>query len=123
MPAEGKGCHFWTYVTSDPFGPAQERTCYLLNSCDKVIQPQAEVVSGERDCDPLDFLIALGEILANNIAALKGAKTALEVAATSRRRKVRAAATDCTELIALVEQREFSQEMQISFYHKIIFYL
>ena len=110
MPADGKGCHFWTYVTFDPFGPAQERTCYLLNSCDKVIQPQAEVVSGERDCDPLDFLLALGEILANNIAALKGAKSAVKAVILSRRRKVRAAATDCTEFVVLVEQRKSSRD-------------
>ena len=59
-------------MTTGPFGPAQEdRTCYLLNSCEKVVQTQGEVISGERSCDPLAFLKALGEILFNNIDALK----------------------------------------------------
>ena len=56
-------------------------------------------------------LVAEAETVANNIAALEGAKTAVEAAAASRRH--RAAATNCTEFIALVDAREFSIQSQI----------
>merc|ERR1711983_584406 len=46
-------------------------------------------------------LVTEAETVANNIAALEGAKTAVEAVATSRRH--RAAATNCTEFIALVD--------------------
>ena len=52
-------------------------------------------------------LVAEAETVANNIAALEGAKTAVESAAATRRRQSRAAATNCTEFIALVDEREF----------------
>ena len=64
-----------------------------------------EAVSGDRDCDPLDALIALGETLDRNIVALKEAKTSLEGYIGKRRK--RAVASDCTELIVLVGQRKF----------------
>ena len=53
-------------------------------------------------------LVAEAETVANNIAALEGAKAAVEAAAASRRH--RAAATNCTEFIALVDMREFSKQ-------------
>ena len=110
MPGDGKGCRFWTYVTTGPFGPAQQdRTCYLLNSCEKVVQTQGEVISGERSCDPLAFLKALGEILFNNIDALKGVKQTVD--AMARRRTERSASINCTEFVVLVKQSEFTQEM------------
>ena len=117
---DGKSCSFWTYVTYGPFGPAQQdRTCYLLNSCEKVVQTQGEVISGERSCDPLDFLKSLGEILFNNIYALKGVKQAVD--AMTRRRTERSASINCTEFVVLIKQSEFTQEKL--FYHRIIFYL
>ena len=56
-------------------------------------------------------LVAEAETVANNIAALEGAKTAVEAVATSRRH--RAAATNCTEFIALVDAREYYKPSQI----------
>ena len=101
---------FWTYVTYRPFGPAQQdRTCYLLNSCEKVVQTQGEVISGERSCDPLAYLKALGEILFNNIDALKGVKQTVH--AMARRRTERSASLNCTEFVVLVKQSEFTQDM------------
>ena len=116
-PHDGFGCHYWTFI-----GPRldllntslslseQNRTCFLLNSCaDLVASNQTEVVSGDRDCDPTDFLLALGEPLEKNIVALKEAKIAVERYAY-RKRKVRAAASDCTEFTVLVNQSEFFQK-------------
>ena len=81
----------------------QNRTCFLLNSCADT--SNRGVISGNRDCDPLNFILALGETLDKNIVALKEAKISLERAYGKRRK--RAAASDCTELTVFVDQRKF----------------
>lgn len=108
-PADGKGCHYWTYFP-DYTVPLvdQNRTCFLLNSCANFVVSNSTIVSGNRDCDPLNFILALGETLAKNIVALKKANAAIEaVTAADRKRTIRAAASDCTEFIAFVNMREF----------------
>ena len=98
---DGKGCHYWSYF------PDQNRTCFLLNSCANLVVSNSTIVSGKRDCDPLDFILALGETMANNIFALKGANTVIEAVIAARKRTIRAAASDCTEFTAFANQREF----------------
>ena len=112
-PHDIKGCHYWTYF------PKQNGTCFLLNSCaDLVVSNHTEVFSGDRDCDPTDFILALGETLEKNIVALKEAKTAVErfvdvqvPPEPYRKRKVRAAANDCTEFTVFVNQRKFLKKI------------
>ena len=102
-PEDGKGCRYWTYF------PKQKRTCFLLNACDQKIDGYGEeALSAERSCNPLDFMLALGKTLSNNIAALKEAKRAIEAEA---RGSNGGGATNCAEFITLVEQRWFSKEM------------
>ena len=60
--------------------------------------------------NPTTDLVAQAETVANNIAALEGAKTAVEGRWYGKRRVKRAAATTCTEFIALVDAREFSNQ-------------
>ena len=99
-PKDGKGCHFWTYFPAPPEGE-QDRICYLLNSCAELtVPPPKQVVSGERSCNPLDFLKALGQTLTNNIVALKEAKKKVEATINTE------AASDCTEFIDFVNQRK-----------------
>ena len=106
-PADGKGCRFWTYfprIIPTRADTEQNRICFLLNSCANLtIPPPAEVVSGQRSCDPLDFLLALGQTLTNNIVALKEAKTAVQATITP---KDVTAAKNCTEFVGLVNQRK-----------------
>ena len=106
--SDGEGCLYWTYFPEQNISlpiSEQKRTCFLLDSCANLTVSNPEVVSGDRDCDPLDALIALGETLDKNIVALKEAKTSLERYYGKRRK--RAAASDCTELIVFVDQRKF----------------
>lgn len=65
------------------------------------LPPPAEVVSGERSCDPLDFLLALGQTLTNNIVALKEAKTAVEATITP---EDVTGAKNCTEFVDFVNK-------------------
>ena len=44
LPGDGKGCHYWTYYP-------QNKTCLLLNSCDKENADGA--ISGTRECAPI----------------------------------------------------------------------
>ena len=64
------------------------------------VPPPKQVVSGERSCNPLDFLLALGQTLANNIVALKEAKKKIEATINTE------AASDCTEFLDFVNQRK-----------------
>ena len=109
-PADGKGCRFWTYfprIIPTRADSEQNRICFLLNSCaNLVVPPPAEVVSGDRSCDPLDFLIALGQTLTNNIVALKEAKTAAEAKITPTNDVT--GAKNCTEFVVFVNQRKLS---------------
>ena len=104
----GAACSYWTYLpeknVSSPISE-QTRTCYLLDSCANLNVSNTEIVSGDRDCDPLDAILALGETLDKNIVALKEAKTSLE--GYNGKRRKRAAASDCTELTVFVGQRKF----------------
>ena len=56
--------------------------------------------------NPIDDLKKKAELLANNINALSQAVTVIEKAAAARRRIIRAAATNCSDFIGLVEKRE-----------------
>ena len=110
IPGDGKGCRFWTYfprIIPSRAAPEQNRICFLLNSCaERVVPPPGQAVSGERSCDPLDFLLALGQTLTNNIVALKEAKTAVEATITPNDVT---AAQNCTEFVILVNQRKLSR--------------
>ena len=113
-PADGKGCRFWTYfprIIPTRADSEQNRICYLLNSCANLfLPPPAEVVSGDRSCDPLAFLIALGQTLTNNIVALKEAKTAIENTITPNDVT---GAKNCTEFVDFVNQRKLSLNVHI----------
>ena len=110
IPGDGKGCRFWSYfprIIPSRAAPEQERICFLLNSCSNLlVPPPGQAVSGERSCDPLDFLLALGQTLTNNIVALKEAKTAVEATITPNEVT---AAKNCTEFVILVNQRKLSR--------------
>merc|ERR1711976_762695 len=72
-----------------------------VSTCNKA---QTEAIPVLVACSKTEAdLVAEAETVANNIAALEGAKTAVEAAAATRRRQSRAAATNCTEFIALVD--------------------
>ena len=108
-PDYGKECLYWTYLPEQNVSlpiSEQTRTCFLLDSCSNLTVSNPEAVSGDRDCDPLDAILALGETLDKNIVALKEAREKLPPQ-PYRKRKVRAAASDCTELIVFVDQRKF----------------
>ena len=111
-PADGKGCQFWTYfprIIPTRSDSEQNRICFLLNSCAKLaLPPPAEVVSGERSCDPLDFLLALGQTLTNNIVALKEAKTAVEATITP---EDVTGAKNCSEFVDFVKKRKLSSNV------------
>ena len=107
-PPDVKGCHYWTYFPDHTVPLVdQNRTCFLLNSCANLVVSNSTIVSGNRDCDPLDFILALGETMAKNIFALKEANSVIEAVTADRKRTIRAAASDCTEFTAFVNQREF----------------
>ena len=77
-----------------------------VSTCNKV---QTEAIPVLVACSKTESdLVAEAETVANNIVALGEAKAAVEAAAASRRQ--RAAATNCTEFIALVDAREFSAQ-------------
>ena len=107
MSGDGKGCHFWTYfprIIPSRAAPEQKRVCFLLNSCSNVVvPPPGQAVSGERSCNPLDFLLNLGQTLTNNIVALKEANTTVEATITPNDVT---AAKNCTEFVILVNQRK-----------------
>ena len=101
MPADGKGCRYWTYF------PKQKRTCFLLNICEKKqVRYEEEALSAQRSCDPLDFMLALGKTISINIDSLKEAKNAIESGV--QKRKNGGAVTNCAKFITLVEQRRFA---------------
>ena len=121
-PPDGKGCRYWTYLPEQNISlpiSEQTRTCFLLNSCANLTVSNPEIVSGDRDCDPLDAILALGETLDKNIVALKGAKTALE--GYNGKRRKRDAASDCTELTVFVNQRKFFLTNNIIFRQTVDF--
>ena len=106
-PEDGKGCRYWTYF------PKQKRTCFLLNACDQKIDGYGEeALSAERSCNPLDFMLALGKTLSNNIAALKDAKRAIEAEAQS---SDGGGVTNCADFITRVEQCRFAQALKNAF--------
>ena len=110
FPPDGKGCRYWTYLPEQNISlpiSEQTRTCFLLNSCANLTVSNPEIVSGDRDCDPLYAILSLGETLDTNIVALKEAKTAVERSLFYRMRNIRAAAGDCTQFSVFVDQREF----------------
>ena len=105
-PADGKGCRFWTYfprIIPTRADSEQNRICFLLNSCANLfLPPPAEVVSGDRSCDPLAFLIALGQTLTNNIA-VENTITPNDVTG----------AKNCTEFVVFVNQCKLSLNVNI----------
>ena len=79
-----------------------------VSSCNKA---EAEAIPVLVACSKTSAdLVAEAETVANNIAALEGAKAAVEAAAASRSGRHRAVATNCTEFIALVDARKFSAQ-------------
>ena len=79
-----------------------------VSTCNKA---QTEAIPVLVACSKTEAdLVAEAETVANNIAALEGAKTAVEAAAATRRRQSRAAATNCTEYIVLVDSRELTKQ-------------
>ena len=80
-----------------------------MNICDQKHDGYGEeVLSAKRSCNPLDFMLALGKTLSNNIAALKEAKGANEA---ETQKSNGGGVKNCAEFIALVKQRQFAKEI------------
>ena len=76
-----------------------------VSTCNKA---QTEAIPALVNCTVTEAdLLAEAETVANNIAALDSAKTAVEAVASSRAGAGRAAATDCAGFTALVEARKY----------------
>ena len=76
-----------------------------VSTCNKA---QTEAIPALVNCTVTEAdLVAEAETVANNIAALDSAKTAVEAVASSRAGAGRAAATDCAGFTALVEARKY----------------
>ena len=76
-----------------------------VSTCNKA---QTEAIPALVNCTVTEAdLVAEAATVANNIAALDSAKTAVEAVASSRAGAGRAAATDCPGYTALVEARKF----------------